>query len=101
MSSRRAGPADPATALVLVGGPALYLFGSALFTALLFGGGPVVRIAGLVALAALLLVATNLSPLWLSILTTLILVAVAAIEAVWFSRHPNAAEELGRANARN
>lgn len=95
------GPADPATALVLVGGPALYLFGSALFTALLFGGGPVVRIAGLVALAALLLVATNLSPLWLSILTTLILVAVAAIEAVWFSRHPNAAEELGRANARN
>lgn len=94
------GSADAATALVLVGGPALYLFGSALFTALLFRGGAAIRIAGLAATTALLFVAASLSPLWLSILTTLVLVAVAAGEAAWFSRHPNAAELLS-ANKQN
>jgi low temperature requirement protein LtrA len=87
------GHTDLKTALVLLGGPALYLVGNLLFkratTANRRGLSHMVGLALLVALAA---ASGLLSPLLLSAGTTLVLVMVAAWETISFSRGPARAE---------
>lgn len=68
------GPTEMATALTLIGGPALFLLGLALFRVAIFGHWSVVLFAGVVTMLALLVVAHLLSPLLLSVATTAILV---------------------------
>jgi low temperature requirement protein LtrA len=67
-----------ATSVTVLGGPALFLAGHALFKRTLFGFVSWPRLAGVAALAALAPVATQVSPLTLSLLATLVVAAVAA-----------------------
>lgn len=76
--------ADLATILVIVGGPALYLFGSLCFKRIAMGKMPLSHLAGLVLLVLAGLVGPMLDPMPLSLLTTAILLLV----AVWEHRHP-------------
>jgi low temperature requirement protein LtrA len=82
-----------AAALVLIGGPALFLLGAALFKRSVFGTWPPPRLGGLTVLVALLAAATILTPLWLTCATTLVLVTVAGYELVWLARHPEIVHE--------
>jgi low temperature requirement protein LtrA len=74
----------------LLGGPAIYLFGNALFKRVVFGFLPQSHLGGLALLAALACFATQLSVFALGALTTLVMVAVAAFEAVVRRRYPPA-----------
>ena len=89
-----AGHMEPATVVVLIGGPALFLVGAALFKLSVFRTWPIPRLIGLAATLALWPVASSLTPLILSAATTLILVAIAAYELVWLSRHPEVLEDV-------
>lgn len=89
-----AGHTDWSVALVLVGGPALFLLGATLFKLAVFGIWPWPRVAGLAVFLALLTVATTLTPLQLSIATTLILVAVGAYEMLLLRRLPAVVEDV-------
>jgi low temperature requirement protein LtrA len=82
------GDAEGAVALVLVGGPALFLCGAVLFKRGLFGYWSIPRLCGLALVVALLPLAGMLWPLLLSAATTTIMVALAAWEAVDIARHP-------------
>ncbi len=64
----------------MIGGPALFLFGALVFKLAVFRQWSRTRIVGLVLLAALIPIASHVSPLTLSVATTLILVAVGAWE---------------------
>jgi low temperature requirement protein LtrA len=78
-----------ATALAILGGPALYLLGNALFKRLSAPNIPLSHIAGLGLLALLAPAAAITTPLALSVGTTAILIVVAVWE--WLSiggRHP-------------
>ena len=88
------GHTDWSVALVLVGGPALFLLGATLFKLAVFDAWPWPRLIGLAALLALLLVATSLTPLLLSLATTLIIVAIGAYEMVWLRNNPAASEDV-------
>jgi len=66
----------------LLGGPAIYLFGNALFKRVVYGFIPQSHIGGLVLLALLAGFGSQLSVLWVGSLTTLVMIAVAAFEAV-------------------
>jgi low temperature requirement protein LtrA len=88
------GEMDAAAALVMVGGPLLFLFGALLFKLAMFHVWSAPRLVGLVVLVLLYPVATLLSPLLLSIATSLVLVVIAVYEIVWFARHPEIAEEM-------
>ncbi len=66
-----------ATAVTVLGGPALFLAGHALFKRALFGMVSWPRLAGVAALAALGPVAVVVSPLALSLLATVVVAAVA------------------------
>jgi low temperature requirement protein LtrA len=88
------GHTDWSTALVLVGGPALFLLGAALFKLAVFGLWPWPRLVGLAGFLILLSLATALSPLLLSIATTLILVAVGLYEMLLLRRISSAAEAV-------
>jgi len=83
------GHADFKIAAAVIGGPFLFLLGSLLFKLAVFRRWSRARIVGLVGLAALAPVALSLSPLALSALSTLVLVAVGA----WESLTPRPAEE--------
>jgi low temperature requirement protein LtrA len=74
------GHADLKIAAAVIGGPALFLFGTLVFKLAVFRRWSHTRIVGLVVLAALVPVAEHLSPLLLSVLTTLVLVGVGAWE---------------------
>jgi low temperature requirement protein LtrA len=72
---------DMAQAAVLIGGPALYLLGNALFKQTInHTRFPLSHMAGLLLLAALLLPALSMSVLWLAVSTTAVLVVVAKWE---------------------
>lgn len=74
------GASTLATAATVLGGPALFLAGHALFKRALFGIVSWPRLAGVVALAALGPAAALVSPLTLSLLATLAVAAVAGWE---------------------
>ena len=76
-------PADPAhdgTALAILGGPALFLVGTALFKGSIAGRWPLSHLAGIVALGLLILFAGEMSALTLAMLQTLVLIFVATCE---------------------
>jgi low temperature requirement protein LtrA len=73
---------DIATAIVLIGGPALYLAGNALFKRLSAPYVPLSHIVGLALLALLIPAVPTLSPLLLSSATTIVLIVVAAWESI-------------------
>jgi low temperature requirement protein LtrA len=73
---------DPRTVLSAIGGPLLFLLGTILFKQTIRGWLQLSHGAGIVALGILAWFASGLSPLMLSILTTAILVIVAAWESI-------------------
>jgi low temperature requirement protein LtrA len=66
----------------LLGGPAIYLFGNALFKRVVRGFLPQSHLYGLGLLAVLAVFASHLSVLVVGTLTTVVMIAVAALEAV-------------------
>jgi low temperature requirement protein LtrA len=80
------GHADLKVAAAVIGGPALFLFGSLIFKLAVFRRWSYTRIAGLAVLAAMVPVAGHVSPLVLSVLTTLALMVVGAWETWLVSR---------------
>lgn len=87
------GHTDAKTAMVLLGGPGLYLLGNLLFKrATTANRRGLSHMVGLGLLAGLIPVSWVVSPLLLSAGTTLVLVMVAAWETVSFSRGPAKAE---------
>ena len=84
-----AGHAEPAAVAAIIGGPALYLIGTALFKWSLWGRLSASRLAGLLVLAALSAVSGMIPPLAVSIATTAVLVIVAARDA-WLARKSSA-----------
>ncbi len=66
----------------LLGGPALYQFGNALFKRVVRGFLPQSHLYGLALLAVLAIFAPHLSMLVVGTLTTVVMIAVAALEAV-------------------
>jgi low temperature requirement protein LtrA len=74
------GHADLKIAAAVIGGPALFLFGTLVFKLAVFRRWSHTRIVGLMVLAALVPAAEHLSPLVLSVLTTLVLVGVGGWE---------------------
>jgi low temperature requirement protein LtrA len=71
------GDTSVATAAVILGGPALYLAGNALFNFALTEQAPSSRLVGIVLLAALVPLAAVVEPLALSIAETLVILALA------------------------
>jgi low temperature requirement protein LtrA len=78
------GSTDAATAAVVLGGPALFLAGHALFKWAVFGGVSISRLATIVAPAALAPMSLIIPPLALAAAATLVVAAVAA----WDARAP-------------
>jgi low temperature requirement protein LtrA len=76
------GHSDLKTVASAIGGPLLFLVGTILFKHNIRGFLQLSHGVGIVALAALAFFAGGLSPLWLSLLTTLILIVVAIWESV-------------------
>lgn len=81
------GHVEPSTAIVLLGGPALFLLGALLFKFSVFAVWSPTRLTGLVLLAALAPAALTLSPLALSIAASGVLALVGGLEA--WQRHRN------------
>ncbi len=73
---------DPKTVLSAIGGPLLFLVGTILFKHTIRGWLQLSHGAGIVALAGLAWFASGLSPLMLSMLTTAIMIMVAAWESI-------------------
>jgi low temperature requirement protein LtrA len=69
-----------ATLIATLGGPTLYLLGNSLFKVLMFRSHPHSHYIGLALLALLIPTSPWLSPVWLSVATTLILIGVATRE---------------------
>jgi low temperature requirement protein LtrA len=74
------------TMAVLLGGPSLYLFGDLLFRRATADRTPRAHLCGLLGLAVLPLVGMHMTPVVLSALVSLVLVAVAAAETIWVRR---------------
>lgn len=72
--------------LILLGGPAIYLIGSAIYKRVVYGGVPLSHVAGVVALAALFPVAFNVNLLVMGWLTTAVLLAVGIWEGLALRR---------------
>ena len=70
----------------LLGGPAIYLFGNALFKRVVYGFLPQSHIGGLVALALLAFAAPHLTVFALGTATTVVMVVVAVLESIWRRR---------------
>ncbi len=79
---RPGGRARLAVSVVILGGPALYLAGHALFKRAVFGTVPVPRIAAVALLVALIPAGRVITPLALLLAATLIVAAVAWSDAV-------------------
>jgi low temperature requirement protein LtrA len=84
------GHSDTRTVLAAVGGPLLFLVGTILFKHAIRGFLQLSHIFGIVALAATGWFGHDLSPLWLSILTTAIMVVVAVWESLSLRSKPEA-----------
>lgn len=80
------GPMDAASALVILGGPALYLFGNLLFKYAVAGRVSRSHVGGLVLVAAAIPFALDWAPLLLGATATLIMVIVAVWETVALRR---------------
>jgi len=76
------------TMCALLGGTALYLIGNLLIKWTVWHRIRTTHIVGLILLALLIPAANTLSPLWMSVATTLILLAIAAAEQYYYLRHP-------------
>jgi low temperature requirement protein LtrA len=76
------GHSDTKTVLVAVGGPLLFLVGTILFKHAIRGFLQLSHGAGIIAFAAIGLFGHGLSPLWLSMSTTAVLIMVAAWESL-------------------
>lgn len=88
------GHMKPAYAAVLLGGPALYLLGNALFKRAVYGRMPLSHLAGLLGLAVLVPLAFLTDLLMVAGLTTLLLIAV----AVWETRARRGSGREGHAH---
>jgi low temperature requirement protein LtrA len=86
------GETDLALLAVVLGGPALFLIGHALFKREAFGVTSVTRLVAVAALLILAPLGPGLAPLVLALLATLIVVAVAALETF---REPPMRSEVG------
>lgn len=86
------GHADPATIAVVLGGPALFLAGHALFKRAAFGHLSTQRLLGLAALAILVPVGGELPPVVLGLAATLVIVGVATWDTIVLWRMDRAAE---------
>jgi low temperature requirement protein LtrA len=82
MLAHPTGHADLATAATVLGGPALFLAGHALFQYTVHRTASVSRLLAIVALAAVMPVAMALPPLLLGGLATVVVVAVAVLETL-------------------
>jgi low temperature requirement protein LtrA len=82
------GHSDTKTVLAAVGGPLLFLIGTILFKHAIRGFLQLSHIAGIVAFAAIGWFGHDLSPLWLSILSTAIMIMVAVWESLSLSSKP-------------
>ena len=80
---------DIGTAAVLVGGPALYLFGNLLFKRLSAPNLPLSHLVGLGLLALLIPAVPVTTPLLLSSATTAVLIVVAAWESISLRDSPH------------
>lgn len=72
--------------LILLGGPAIYLIGSAVYKRVVYGGVPLSHVAGVVALAALFPLAFMVDLLAMGWLTTAVLLAVGIWEGLALRR---------------
>jgi low temperature requirement protein LtrA len=84
------GHSDSKTVLAAVGGPLLFLVGTILFKHAIRGFLQLSHGVGIIAFAAVAVFGHDLSPLWLSILTTAILVVVAVWESLSLQSKPEA-----------
>ena len=84
------GQADVATIATVLGGPALFLAGHALFKYTVFGVVSGSRLVAIALLAGLAPVAFGLSPLVIGLAATLVVAGVAVHESLF---HPAATEE--------
>lgn len=82
------GHSDTRIVLAAVGGPLLFLVGTILFKLAIRGFLQLSHVFGIAALAATGWLARDLSPLWLSILTTAIMIAVAVWESLSLRARP-------------
>jgi low temperature requirement protein LtrA len=82
------GHSEVRTVLAAVGGPLLFLVGTILFKHAIRGFLQLSHGTGIIALAAVGLFGRDLSPLWLSILTTAIMVVVAVWESLSLRSKP-------------
>jgi low temperature requirement protein LtrA len=85
------GHTDIKTAMVIIGGPALYLIGNMLFKRLSAPHLPLSHLIGLGLLTLSILLATVASPLLLSAATTSVLIVVAVWEWMSFRQRPASA----------
>jgi low temperature requirement protein LtrA len=83
------GHTEPKTAIVLLGGPALYLVGNLLFKRLSAPYVPLSHLVGLGLLSLLVLAVPIVTPLLLSAATTAILMLVAAWESISLRQPPD------------
>lgn len=77
-----AGPSDVRTIVSTTGGPLVFLFGTILFKHAIRGFLQLSHGVGIILLIALWWFATDLSPLWLSVATSVIMIVVAIWESV-------------------
>lgn len=84
-----------AYALTLTGGPAIYLFGSAVYKRVVYGVLPISHIAGVVALLAVIPAAFTVDLLTMGWLTTIIMLAV----GFWEGRLARGRSEAGKREA--
>jgi low temperature requirement protein LtrA len=84
------GHSDSNTVLAAVGGPLLFLVGTILFKHAIRGFLQLSHGVGIIAFAAVAVFGHDLSPLWLSILTTAVLIVVAVWESLSLRSEPEA-----------
>jgi low temperature requirement protein LtrA len=87
-----AGHSDIRTVVSTIGGPLLFLIGTILFKFAIRGFLQLSHGVGIVMLLGLSLFAAELSPLWLSVATTAIMIVVAVWESVSLASKPDEAE---------
>jgi low temperature requirement protein LtrA len=80
--------------LVLSGGPAIYLLGSAIYKKVVYGTVPVSHIAGAVALAAIAPLAFSMDLLQAGLATTVVMLAVCIWEDITVHRRRRAKAPL-------
>ena len=86
--SHPGGPIDFAMAVVLIGGPMLFLVGAQAFKLAAFGMWSPSRLSGIAALGALTLAVPLLTPLGLAVAATAVLIGVGAWETLASHRSP-------------